>query len=258
MYHYVYRITNVKESTHYYGCRTSKVTPSSDLGINYFSSSSNKEFIKDQKINPSNYKYKIIKEFTFRSDAEVYESILHERFQVHFNEFFYNKTKNNLMSLCSTSRKIGKEHIIKRLGSMKDNELSPEHRESIRRSIKKKYQDKEFYQRFCQIMTEVNRREDKRKSSSKKIKDKWRDPEYLKKMEKRREKISRKIEVQYPCGKKYVYSGIGQMIEELKLNRRMVRRFLNTCLPCSTQQKVLTERTKNTIGLVFREIKNED
>ena len=59
--HYVYRITNKIENKHYYGCRTTKLEPKDDLGSKYFSSSRDKEFIKDQKENPYNYKYKIIK-----------------------------------------------------------------------------------------------------------------------------------------------------------------------------------------------------
>ena len=61
-YHYTYRITNILLKLHYYGVRTSKdILPKKDLGIKYFSSSTNKEFIKDQKSNPQNYKYKIIR-----------------------------------------------------------------------------------------------------------------------------------------------------------------------------------------------------
>lgn len=57
MKHYVYRITNIKLNKHYYGTRTSKnKTPEEDIGYIYFSSSSDKEFLKDQKDNPLNYK----------------------------------------------------------------------------------------------------------------------------------------------------------------------------------------------------------
>ena len=60
IYYYVYRITNIVNNTHYYGRRFSKILPKLDLGIKYFSSSSVKEFILDQKQNRHNYKYKII------------------------------------------------------------------------------------------------------------------------------------------------------------------------------------------------------
>lgn len=37
-YHYVYRITNLVEQKHYYGSRTSNISPFDDLGKKYFSS----------------------------------------------------------------------------------------------------------------------------------------------------------------------------------------------------------------------------
>ena len=39
MYHYVYRITNKILNKHYYGKRSSKLSPELDLGKKYFSSS---------------------------------------------------------------------------------------------------------------------------------------------------------------------------------------------------------------------------
>ena len=60
-YHYVYRITNTKLNKHYYGSRTSKLKPKEDIGIKYFSSSKDKDFIKDQKENFKDYKYKVVR-----------------------------------------------------------------------------------------------------------------------------------------------------------------------------------------------------
>ena len=68
-YHYVYRITNTQTNKHYYGVRSSKVEPKLDLGIKYFSSSTDKEFIKEQKENKTIFKYKIIKQFNSRKEA---------------------------------------------------------------------------------------------------------------------------------------------------------------------------------------------
>jgi hypothetical protein len=67
--HYTYRISNIKLNKHYYGTRTSKINPIFDLGIKYFSSSADKEFMKDQKENHHNYKYKIIKISKTRKEA---------------------------------------------------------------------------------------------------------------------------------------------------------------------------------------------
>ena len=93
IYHYAYRITNTLECKHYYGSRTSKIHPSKDLGKKYFSSSKDKEFKKDQKENPQNYKYKVIRLFDTREGAVSFEIRLHNKFDVGVNESFYNKAK---------------------------------------------------------------------------------------------------------------------------------------------------------------------
>lgn len=91
--HYTYRITNLIENKHYYGSRTCDCNPIKDLGIKYFSSSSDKKFVKDQKLNPENYKYKVIKTFKTRKEAIQFEIKLHNYFNVGINESFYNKVK---------------------------------------------------------------------------------------------------------------------------------------------------------------------
>lgn len=92
-YHYVYRISNITENIHYYGVRNSKVHPHDDIGVIYFSSSSNANFINDQKKNPLNYKYKVIKICNDRTSAISLEIKLHNRFNVGANESFYNRAK---------------------------------------------------------------------------------------------------------------------------------------------------------------------
>ena len=94
-FHYTYRITNTILNKHYYGTRTSKVRPKQDLGIKYFSSSSDKDFINDQKLNPSNYKYKVIRISKTRKQAIELEIKLHNKFNVGLNENFYNRAKQS-------------------------------------------------------------------------------------------------------------------------------------------------------------------
>ena len=91
-YHYVYRITNIITDMYYYGDRSCNCHPSEDIGIKYFSSSTLKLFIQDQKNNPQDYKYKIIKIFeTKREDAKQLEVDLHEKFDVKNNPKFINR-----------------------------------------------------------------------------------------------------------------------------------------------------------------------
>lgn len=66
-FHYVYRITHILEKKHYYGTHSTNHEPKLDIGIKYFSSSKDEDFIKDQKINPYYYKYKVVRVFDSES-----------------------------------------------------------------------------------------------------------------------------------------------------------------------------------------------
>lgn len=105
IYYYVYRITNKIENKHYYGKRTCyKVHPKDDIGVTYFSSSKDKLFKLDQKENPQNYKYKVIKIFNSDNEAIAYESMLHNKFQVAINPNFYNKSKQTKNGFDTTGK----------------------------------------------------------------------------------------------------------------------------------------------------------
>lgn len=90
-YHYVYRITNIVENMYYYGVHSCNCEPKYDIGVKYFSSSSVAEFISDQKSNRANYKYKIIKLFSTREEANQYELKLLYKFKANTNKKFYNR-----------------------------------------------------------------------------------------------------------------------------------------------------------------------
>lgn len=110
IYHYVYRITNVVEKKHYYGKRSSKCDPKLDLGIVYFSSSTDKEFRADQKLNPQNYKYKIVQLFETSEEAYIREIELHKLFKVGINSNFYNKTSQTSYGIDNTGIPHSEEH----------------------------------------------------------------------------------------------------------------------------------------------------
>ena len=76
MFNYVYKITDKKKGMYYIGMRSCKRPPQDDLGIHYFSSSNNKQFIKDQKENTSDYQYDVLKTFDKRKQAHQYEKEL--------------------------------------------------------------------------------------------------------------------------------------------------------------------------------------
>lgn len=91
-FHYTYRITNIVLNKHYYGSRSTNTEPQLELGFSYISSSKDPDFIKDQKENPQNYKYKIIKIFETRMEATQLEIDFHSKFNVAKNESFYNNS----------------------------------------------------------------------------------------------------------------------------------------------------------------------
>lgn len=134
-YHYVYRITNKVCRQHYYGVRSSNKHPKQDLGIQYFSSSYDKDFIKDQKENPANFKYKIIFICKTRQDCLQIEIKLHSKFNVSSNTSFYNKAKqlSNGFDCSGVSlteehkKKIGLKHLGKFVSKETKDRISANH-----------------------------------------------------------------------------------------------------------------------------------
>jgi len=151
-YSYVYRITNILLNKHYYGVRTSKNNlPKDDLGIRYFSSSRDKEFIQDQKINPQNYKYKIIYVTKMRKVAMKLEIKLHNKFEVATNENFYNRAKATSLSF-DTSGMRWKHKTNDNYKAKK----SKKHRENISKSLKGLKKSKEHCRNIS--LTHMNMR----------------------------------------------------------------------------------------------------
>jgi len=108
MNYYTYRITNIESRKHYYGSRQCSIIPKDDLGIIYFSSSSNKQFIEDQMLNKQNYRYKIIYIFDNRKSATNMEIKLHNKFDIGVNENFYNKVKQTSTSFMPNAYTLAK------------------------------------------------------------------------------------------------------------------------------------------------------
>jgi len=133
---YVYRITNIKENKHYYGSRSTNINPINDLGIKYFSSSTDKNFINEQKLHNDRFIYKIIKIFDIHNSALELEIRLHNIFQVHTNPKFYNKAKQTSTAFVSSfaGHTHTEEHKAKMSLLNKGKELSKECKEKISKS----------------------------------------------------------------------------------------------------------------------------
>jgi len=133
-YHFVYRITNIKDKMYYYGTHTTSKSkeqlPMDELGITYFSSKADKSFQQDQKLNPQNYKYKVLKVFSTREEAIEMEIMLHKRFDVKLHPKFYNESNqtstgfdttgtvghnkgNKKQLICPHCLKKGQENLMK-------------------------------------------------------------------------------------------------------------------------------------------------
>lgn len=94
-FHYTYCITELNSSRKYIGVRSSDVDPLMDIGVNYFSSSSNKEFIDNQKYNHNNYEYNVLNIFDTRPDATSDEIRLHVLHKVDISNEYINVVISN-------------------------------------------------------------------------------------------------------------------------------------------------------------------
>lgn len=92
MFHYVYRITCIPQKIHYYGVRSSKISPAQD--IKKYRSSSSIVHMSIQTYGIENFKFKIVRTFTNRVDAMAFECFLHEKFYVDTNPQFMNLARN--------------------------------------------------------------------------------------------------------------------------------------------------------------------
>lgn len=95
MNYYVYKITNLANNMYYIGSRQSDCNPEDDLGVKYFSSSSNKNFINEQKRNPNGFKYEILSVHNSRMEAFEEEARIQAELGCLEDELCYNKSINH-------------------------------------------------------------------------------------------------------------------------------------------------------------------
>ncbi len=88
--HFVYRIENKLTQKSYVGKRSSKIF---DVGVNYFTSSSDKNFKNDFMSNTDNYYIHKLGEFDTSKEALEVEIMFHNMYNVAKSEDFYNKAK---------------------------------------------------------------------------------------------------------------------------------------------------------------------
>lgn len=104
-HYFVYLIWNKINRKMYIGYKSTNKDPYDVIGKSYFSSSANKEFIKDQKDNPNNYRYKVLADFKTSEEALDLEISLHEKYNVDINDKFYNLSKQRKNGFTTTNCK---------------------------------------------------------------------------------------------------------------------------------------------------------
>ena len=115
MHHYLYKITDTDNEMCYIGSRSSKVIPSEDLGITYFSSSNDKYFMSKQKNNPELFTYQILEEYNSKKEALAAEMLILKVTNARSDNSYYNGIcTKELRSYPITRAK----HFISYLGSM--------------------------------------------------------------------------------------------------------------------------------------------
>jgi uncharacterized membrane protein len=205
-YNYVYRITNKIEQKHYYGVRGCNVAPKMDLGIKYFSSSTDKDFRDDQKNHPENYKYKIVRICSTSDEADALEIKLHEKFNVGINESFYNRAKRTSMGFSTAGTNLSPEHRQK-ISEAAQN-MSDEHRQKISEARKGKEHTPETKQKMSEAAKGVPKSDETKQKMSEAMKGekhpmygKEHTPEHRQKLSEAAKGVPQE-EVQCPhCGK---------------------------------------------------------
>ena len=75
---YVYKVTNKKTGKYYIGSKTTLNADNYYIGYNYFTSSTDTEFVEDFKKNTTKYKHEVLKYFTDKQQCLDYEADLIE------------------------------------------------------------------------------------------------------------------------------------------------------------------------------------
>ncbi len=111
---YIYEITNKITNKKYIGVRSCDIDTTDDLGHKYFSSSSDQDFMLDQKENPQDYNYEVLEEFETRELAMEKEIELHMLHDVGSNPNFYNLANATSTGFCSNTTGMVNAYNIKK------------------------------------------------------------------------------------------------------------------------------------------------
>lgn len=102
-------------------------------------------------------------------------------------------------------------------------------------------------------MTVINKSKEKREKAGKTIKENWSKPEFRNKMMKRKPKYR----LVSPNGEELFIDGFSKMIKQFNFNATLVRKYKDTGQPVQQPEKQLNQKTLNTIGWTFYELKKD-
>lgn len=143
---YVYKVTNIKSNMFYIGSKTSTNQNNNKIGENYFTSSTDKDFVNDFKSNPQNYKCKILRYFNDTQRCLDYEASLIERSWGNpnlLNRGYIRKSGETGHIVCNYHTKHSEETKRKIGESNKGKIRSNETKEKISSSLKKYFTENE-------------------------------------------------------------------------------------------------------------------
>ena len=130
-HNYTYQITNTLTSRYYIGVRSCNILPIDDIGKIYFSSSSDANFMAEQK-ETSYFTYEILGEFSSREEAVQHEVFLHMFYDVGANPSCYNKAKQTSTGFDKTGMIISQETRDKMSKAQIGKTLSHETKDKIK------------------------------------------------------------------------------------------------------------------------------
>lgn len=91
--YYVYWVTDKKDGVHYIGRRGTSMT---DLQCDFFKYGTSSKRKARILSNPSDFIVTILRSFDNEGDASIYESYLHEKFEVEKNPCFWNESRQGI------------------------------------------------------------------------------------------------------------------------------------------------------------------
>jgi hypothetical protein len=134
-YHYTYLITNIENGMKYIGVRSCKSKPEEDIGVKYFSTSSDNSFINEQKEYPERFTYKVLKIWKSRREANLHEQFLLLTINAAQNPIYYNRN-NSVAKFDTFGKNLSPEHRAKISAGGKGRKLSEETKVKMREAAK--------------------------------------------------------------------------------------------------------------------------